>query len=64
MNLSGLVPLLRRLTPFQDFLNGHTSAPQKLYAAARAYVIAGLAVEREGPILVVTGTAEQAQRWV
>ncbi len=64
MNLSGLVPLLRKLTPFQDFLNGHTAAPQKLYAAARAYVIAGLAVEREAPILVVTGTAEQAQRWV
>ncbi len=64
MNLSGLVPLLRKLAPFQDFLNGHTTAPQKLCAAARAYVIAGLAVEREGPILVVTGTAEQAQRWV
>ena len=64
MNLSGLVPLLRKLPPFQDLLKGHTTAPQKLYAAARAYVIAGLAVEREGPILVVTGTAEQAQRWV
>ncbi len=64
MNLSGLVPPLRKLTPFQDLLSGHSTAPQKLYAAARAYVIAGLAVEREGPVLVVTGTAEQAQRWV
>ena len=64
MNLSGTVPLLKKLPPFRDLLKGHTTAPQKLYAAARAYVIAGAAAEREGPVLVVTGTAEQAQRWV
>ena len=64
MNLSGLLPLLRTLPAFQELVRGHTSAPQKLYAAARAFVIATVATEREGPVLVVTGTAEQAQNWV
>ena len=64
MNLSGLLPLLRALPNFQALLNEHTSAPQKLYSPARAYFVAGAAVERDGPVLVVTGTAEQAQKWV
>lgn len=64
MNLSGLLPLLRNLPNFQALLNEHTSAPQKLYSAARAYFVAAAAAESKGPVLVVTGTAEQAQKWV
>ena len=64
MNLSGLLPLLRTLPAFQELVKGHTSPPQKLYAAARAFVIATVATDREGPVLVLTGTAEQAQNWV
>ena len=64
MNLSGLLPLLNSQPPFQDMLEGHSPTPQKLYAAARAYVVAAAANEREGPLLVVTGTADQAQNWV
>ena len=64
MNLSGLLPLLKNLPSFQELLKGHDSAPLKMYEAARAFVAAGLATETEGPILVITGTAEQAQRWV
>ncbi len=64
MNLSGLLPLLKNLPSFQELLKGHDSAPQKMYEAARAFVVAGFATEIEGPVLVITGTAEQAQRWV
>lgn len=64
MNLSGLLPLLRNLPAYQELLKGHADAPQKLYAAARAFVVAGAATDREGPVLVLTGTSEQARRWV
>ncbi len=64
MNLSGLLNLLKPLTSFQEILKGHNSAPQKLYAATRAFVVAGAATEKEGPVLVLTGTADQAQKWV
>ncbi len=63
MNLSGLLPLLKDQPAFQNLLNGHTPAPQKLYAAARALVVAAAAVERKGPVLVLTGTADQAEKW-
>lgn len=64
MNLSGLLPLLRAQPNFQALLNEQSPGPQKLYSAARAYFVAGAAVEREGPVVVVTGSAEQAQQWV
>lgn len=64
MNLSGLLPLLKNLPSFQELLKGHDAAPQKMYEAARAFFVAGLATEVGGPVLVITGTAEQAQRWV
>ena len=64
MNLSGLLPLLKVQPAFQDLLERHTTAPQKLYGAARALVVAAAAIEREGPVLVLAGTAEQAERWV
>ena len=64
MNLSGLLPLLNNQPTFQKLLEGHSTAPQKLYAAARPYVVAAAATERKDPVLVVTGTAEQAQKWV
>ena len=61
MNLSGLLPLLKNIPAYQKLLNGHTAAPQSLYSAARAFVVAGLATDRDGPVLVLTGTTEQAQ---
>ena len=64
MNLSGLLPLLKNIPAYQKLLNGHTAAPQSLYSAARAFVVAGLATDRDGPVLVLTGTTEQAQHWV
>ena len=64
MNLSGLLPLVRNLPAYQEFLLGNTPAPQKLYAAARALVVAATATDRAGPVLVLTGTMEQAQGWV
>ena len=64
MNFSGLLPLLRNLPAYQELLRGHSSAPQKLFAAARAFVVAGIATDREGPVLVLTGTSEEAHRWV
>ena len=64
MNLSGLLPLLKNEPDLHDTLKGYTSAPQKLYAAARAIVVAALATEYEGPVLVVAGTADQAEKWV
>ncbi len=64
MNLSGLLPFLKDQPAFKDLLRGHTPAPQKLYAAARALVVAGVAAEGTGPVLVVTGTADQAEKWV
>ena len=64
MNLSGLLPLLIDQPAFQDLLERHTTAPQKLYGAARALVVAAAAIEREGPVLVLAGTAEQAEKWV
>ena len=45
-------------------LAGHNNEPQKLYSAARPLVAAGAAIDREGPVLVLTGSAEQAERWM
>ncbi len=64
MNLSGLLPILRNLPAYQRLLKGHDGEPQKLYSAARALVVAGAATDREGPVLVLTGTSEQAERWI
>ncbi len=64
MNLSGLLPLLKNQPSFQDLLESHTSTPQKLYGAARALVVAAAAIERKGPVLVLAGTSEQAEKWV
>ena len=64
MNFSGLLPLLKNLPAYQELLTGHSTAPQKLFTAARAFVVAGAATDRAGPVLVVTGTSEQAQHWV
>ena len=50
MNLSGLLNLLKPLTSFQEILKEHNSAPQKLYAATRAFVVAGAATDRCAPI--------------
>lgn len=49
---------------YRQLLKGHASEPQKLLAAARAYVVAGAASDRPGPILVLTGSPEQARDWV
>ncbi len=64
MNLSGLLPVLRNLPAYQQLLKGHSSEPHKLYSAARALVVAGAATDREGPVLLLTGTSEQAERWL
>ena len=64
MNLSGLLPILRSLPAYQQLLKGHDGAPQKLYFAARALVVACAATDRAGPVLVLTGTSEQAERWM
>lgn len=64
MNLSGLLPLLKNIPSFEEILNGNDSAPQKMVEAARAFVVAGMATEIDGPILVITGSSEQAQKWV
>ena len=64
MNLSGLLPILRKLPAYQQLLKGHSSEPHKLYSAARALVVAGAATDREGPVLLLTGTSEQAERWL
>ncbi len=63
MNLSGLIPILKEQPAFQNSLERHGSAPQKLYAAARALVVAAAATERESPVLVLTATTDQAERW-
>lgn len=64
MNLSGLLPLLKKVPAYQALLDGHPSQPQAVYAAARAFVVAGLVTDRSQPVLVITGTTEQAQRWL
>ncbi len=64
MNLSGLLSLLKDQPALQDSLQGDTPAPHKLYAAARAFVVAAAATAREGPVLVLTSTADQAEKWV
>ena len=53
MNFSGLLPLLKNLPAYQGLLTGHSTAPQKLFTAARAFVVAGAATDRAGPVLVV-----------
>ena len=64
MNLSGLLQILRNLPSYRQLLAGHNSEPQKLYSAARPLVAAGAAIDREGSVLVLTGSAEQAERWM
>ncbi|MCB0112795.1 MAG: hypothetical protein KDD84_01840, partial [Caldilineaceae bacterium] len=68
MNLSGLLPLLRQLPAFMQLLDEGGSAdnaePLALLEAARPFVAAGLAIQRQAPLVIVTTNVEQAQRWI
>ncbi len=63
VHLAGLVEPLRRHPAFRALREGHPREPLGLLGAARPLVVAALAQEHPGPILVLTDTREQAQRW-
>jgi transcription-repair coupling factor (superfamily II helicase) len=64
MDLSGLLPLLRRLPAYEQVLGEGSAEPLALLEAARPYIAAGLATHRAAPLVILTTRAENAQRWL
>ncbi len=64
MDLPGLLPLLRNLAPYQQLLSEGSAEAQSLLESARAFVAAGLAQDRPGPLLILTARNEGVQKWV
>ncbi len=64
MKLNGLLPTLQRIPAYRPLLEAGSTAPLALLAAARPFLAAGLATDRPGPLVIVTGSSEQAQHWV
>ncbi|MCL4834699.1 MAG: transcription-repair coupling factor [Caldilineaceae bacterium] len=64
MKLNGLLSTLQRIPAYRQLLEAGSDAPLGLLRSARPFLAAGLATDRPGPLLVVTGSSEQAQQWV
>ncbi len=64
VHLPGLVEPLRRHPAFRRLAEERPGDPLGLLVAARPLVVAALAQEHPGPILVLTDTRERARRWV
>ena len=62
MNLSGLLPILQQHPAFRTIVDASSDHPQALAHAAHPYVIAALAAQADGPIIVLTGRAEVAHQ--
>ncbi len=64
MNLSGIAHILQRLPAYADILTGLENSadlpPQAVLGSARPLLIAGLALHRPGPVLVITEQPERA----
>ena len=64
MKLTGLLPHLHKLPAYGQLRAESSPAPLGLPRAARPFLAAGLAADSSGPLLIVTGSGEQAQQWV
>lgn len=64
MKLTGLLPSLHKLPTYRQLLESGSDAPLALLRAARPYLAAGLATDSSGPLVILTGSSEQAQQWV
>jgi transcription-repair coupling factor (superfamily II helicase) len=64
MDLSGLLPLLRRLPAYEQVLAESSAEPLALLEVARPYVAAGLAMHRATPLVILTTRNENAQKWI
>ena len=68
MKLPGLVELLPEVPAFSEWLSqlksGGETEPQAVLQAARACLVAGLAAQWQGPILLITARSEMAQQLV
>ncbi len=64
MKLNGLLPILHRLPAYTHLLDTGSNAPLALIRAARPFLAAGLATDSPGPVVILTGSSEQAQQWV
>lgn len=64
MKLNGLLPTLQRIPAYRQLLAEGSAAPLALLRAARPFLAAGLATDSSGPLVIITGSSEQAQQWV
>ena len=68
MKLSGLVNLLPDVPAFSEWLaqlkSGQETEPQAVLQAARPYLVAGIASQWQGPLLLITARSEMAQQLV
>jgi len=64
MKLTGLLSTLQTLPAYRQLLAEGSAAQLGLITAARPFVAAALATDRPGPLLIITGSMEQAQHWV
>lgn len=64
MNLSGLLAQLHHLPAYQDVRADGSREPLSLLEAARPFVAAALAVDKQAPVIILTARAETAQRWL
>ena len=66
MKLPGLVGLLPEVPAFSEWLaqlkSGQETEPQAVLQAARPYLLAGLAAQTPGPVLLITARSEMAQQ--
>ena len=64
MKLNGLLSTLQRIPVYRQLLTDGSTAPLALLRAARPFLAAGLATDNSGPLVIITGSSEQAQQWV
>jgi transcription-repair coupling factor (superfamily II helicase) len=64
MKLNGLLSTLQRIPAYRQLLEAGSAAPLALLRAARPFLAARLATDNRGPLVIVTGSSEQAQQWV
>ncbi len=64
MKLTGLLPTLHKLPAYRQLLVEGSAAPLGLLATARPFLAASLTTDLPGPVVIVTGSSEQAQQWV
>lgn len=62
MNLSGLLTLLQKLPAYEAVRTAPPAEPQSLVHSAHPFVMAGLAMNTSGPVLILTARSEMAQQ--